>query len=94
LGWTRDRYLHATIEEVTEAIRGYWRNWERQRVWMVREIIFAMIQGNANIPNENKPKRREEIYKLSDDKKEVEKKPKIKPEDIKFLEKIKFGLTH
>lgn len=89
LGWTRDRYLNSTIEEFSEAIKGYWRNWERQRVWMTREIIYAMIQGNPNIENSKKPKR-EDIYKLSDDKKpEVKKVQKINAEQ---LERIKFNL--
>ena len=75
-------------------VKGYWRNWERQRVWMTREIIFAMIQGNPNIPDSGKPKKREDIYKLSDDKKEISKRPKIKPKDIEQLEKITFALKH
>lgn len=95
LGWSRDRYLHATIEEFSEAMRGYWRNWERQRAWMVREIIYCMIMGNPNIPKENKPLRREDIYKLTDDKAEEKKKvrrPKYTEKDVKLFEAIQFGL--
>jgi len=92
LGWTRDRYLHATIEEFSEAIKGYWKNWERQRAWIVRELIFAMIAGNPNIEKKNKPKSKEDIFKLSDDRKEVVKKQEpITPQQ---LEKITSILKH
>jgi hypothetical protein len=91
LGWTRERYLHATVEEFTEAIKGYWKKWERQTAWITRELIWTLIQGNPNIPNENKPKHKEEIYKLTDDKKEVVKvkRPKITSEDLKMFEMLK-----
>jgi len=54
-------------------------------------LIWTLIQGNPNIPNENKPKHKEEIYKLTDDKTEVVKvkRPKITSEDLKMFEMLK-----
>jgi hypothetical protein len=80
LGWTRERYLKSTIEEFSFAIAGYWRNWERQQVWLAREVIFAMIAGNPNIESSKKPKK-EDLYRLSDDKKVVVKKSKPMPQE-------------
>ncbi len=92
LGWSLKRYLSATINEFNESARGYWRKWERE-AWHTRELIWWGIMGNPYIKSEDKPKRRDEIMKLSID--EVEKKKKlpnkITPEDIKIFEQLQYN---
>ena len=95
LGWSRERYLHASIEEFNESMKGYWLKWERQTAWMTREIVWTLILGNPNIPKEDKPKKKEDVFKLSDDKtKEIKvktKRPEITMEDIKIFEQLQFN---
>jgi hypothetical protein len=95
LGWTRDRYIHATIDEFNLAARGYWRNWERSVAWMSREIIWELIRGNPYYKPEDKPKRKTEMLKLSIDevKTKEEKIHKITEKDLKIFEKLRNGLA-
>jgi hypothetical protein len=71
-------------------VAGYWRNWERDIAWLMREIVFAGIAGNPNIEKDNKPKSVKDIYKISDDDKAEVKKQKqeITPEDIEYFKNV------
>ena len=94
LGWSLERYLHASLYEFNEASKGYWRNRERDSS-LVRDIIFTLICGNPNIDKNNKPNKPSDLYKLSIDKevKEVKKKaPKITKQDLKVYEHLSFGI--
>jgi len=85
-----ERYRFATIEEFNLASSGYWRNWERNTAWTMREIGFSMIAGNPDIKQIDKPTR-EQILKLStDEKPEVIKAKKISKKE---LEEMKQRLT-
>ena len=70
------------------AISGYWRNWERQIGWMVREIVYYTIQVSSNISSNNKPTR-EKLYQFSVDKSADVKKQGIglTEQQIKDIEK-------
>jgi hypothetical protein len=70
-------------------VEGYWRNWERDTAWLMREIVFAMIQGNPNIKKDSKPSSSKQIFKLRDDKevKSVEHK-RVSPEELEEVRKI------
>jgi hypothetical protein len=72
------------------AVSGYWKNWERNTAWLMREIVFAGIAGNPNIEKDNKPKSVKDIYRISDDEKvEVKKqKQEITPEDIEYFKNV------
>jgi hypothetical protein len=74
LGWTLERWKGATFTEFNYGVEGYWRNWERQTAWLMREVVWQMIQGNPNIKNEHKPQSKDLIYKLSSDKEKESKK--------------------
>ena len=92
LGWTRERWRGSTFPEFGYARDGYWRNWERTTAWLMREIVFAMIAGNPNIKQTDKPGSAREIFEIRDDELAIElKKEKCKtsPEE---LEKIKNNL--
>lgn len=91
MGWTLDRYKASTIAEYNLAAAGYWRNWERFTVWQTREIIWWMIQGNVNIKQSDKPKRRDAIIKMSIDKEEKREPEKITPDDLKMFERMQFN---
>jgi hypothetical protein len=91
MGWTRERYLHATIEEFNLAAGGYWRNHERNVLWLAREVNWTIIQWAPFFKQEDKPKRRDEIMKLGIDevKKEKEKPHKITEKDLKVFDKLR-----
>jgi hypothetical protein len=76
-------YEFATIAEFNYAAKGYWRNWERQTVWLAREVVYMMIQGNPYIKSHDKP-RKEDIYHLSTDP-----KPESKEVSKEEIEEIK-----
>jgi hypothetical protein len=91
-----DRYLHSSINEFNHASGGYWRNWERQSVWPVRELIFELIMGNPYYKNEDKPRRKDQIIKLSIDLKDSEEKKVVRSrrltdQDIKVMEQLNFN---
>jgi hypothetical protein len=91
LGWSRERYLNATLEEFNHSVRSYWEDKDWQ-LWHTREILWQMIQGNPNIKPEDKPKRKDQIYKLGVDKEEVKKKaPRITEQDLKVYEALNFN---
>lgn len=94
MGWSRDRYVHATIEEFNLAARGYWKNHERQ-LWRTREVIWELIRGNPYYKAEDKPKRRDEIMKLTIDetKKEKETVYKITKKDLDVFDKLRNGIS-
>jgi hypothetical protein len=92
LGWSLDRYRGASLYEYNEAVMGYWRGVERT-AWNTREIIWTLIQGNPNIPKENKPQRKTDIMKLSIDKEAAPKKPpKVTKKDIEDLHRVQFNM--
>jgi hypothetical protein len=68
LGWSLDKWRHSTLPEYIMAVDGYWRNWERSTAWLMREIVFEMINGNPHIKG-TKPASPKEIYKIKDDEK-------------------------
>jgi hypothetical protein len=87
-----ERFNKSSLYEFNQAVSGYWRKWERETAWLAREIIFAMIQGNANIKTEDKPNRKEDLWKLSiDTKEEVKKVQKVTEQDLKVFEKMQFN---
>lgn len=93
LGWTLERYLNSTFYEFNEAAKGYWRRWERDIAWPAREIIFYNILGNPYIKNEDKPKNRSSVMKLSIDEKEMAVKVKRpSAEEIRKYQAAKFNL--
>jgi len=68
---------------------GYWKNWERNIAWMMREIIYSMLKGNPNIKEDTKPKSVQEVYRISDDDKvQQKKKQDLTPEDIEYFKNV------
>jgi hypothetical protein len=93
LGWTIERWGHSTIYEFNEASRGYWRNWERDTVWLMREIVFELINGNPYYKQEDKPKSTRAIFRINDDTLAEERKKeegKTSPEELKKIEAMLF----
>jgi hypothetical protein len=93
LGWTIERWRSSTFTEFNYAAEGYWRNWERQTAWLMRELVYAQIQGNPYIKNEDKPRRSRDIFKTSDDKDEtvnIEKPPEVTEQDLRVMEALNF----
>jgi hypothetical protein len=88
LGWSQDRWMHSTIGEFILAADGYWRNWERNTAWLMRELVFTMIAGNPYI-KDGKPKSSREIFKIRDDenKKSLEAK-RVSPEELEEVRKL------
>ncbi len=88
-----EKWRGSTLTEYYLAVAGYWRNWERQTGWLMRELVFAMVQGNPYIKQENKPGK-EEILKLSIDQREEPKgvkklsKEEIEAIRLELLEKL------
>ena len=77
------------MPEVFMAIEGYWRKWERDTAWLMREVVYTMIAWNPHYKSEDKP-RKEQIMTLSIDAKPEKKKEKtLSPDDI---EKIRLEL--
>lgn len=77
------------------AADGYWRNWERDVAWLMREITFILITGNPYIKDTSKPSSPTEIYKISDD--DRKKKNKILPpppsaEELEAARKLLIGI--
>jgi hypothetical protein len=74
------------------AAEGYWRNWERDVAWLMREVVFNMIIGNPNIKKEDKPKHPKEIFKISDDKiKNSKEEKRVSPEELEEARKLLIG---
>lgn len=77
------------------AVAGYWRNWERNTAWIMREIIYAMIQGNPYIEKHNKLSSSKQIIRLTDDQRaEDEKKHNQKLPTAEELEAIRQELLN
>jgi hypothetical protein len=86
------RYLSATIYEFNKASEGYYRRWERDTAWLMREVVYTIITENAYRKAEDKPKSKKEIMELSIDKKEVVKKtPKVTKADLDIYEALNFN---
>lgn len=84
--------MHSTLPEYFMAVSGYWRNWERDTAWLMREIVFELIRGNPYITS-TKPDSPKEIFKISDDKiKRVETAKKVTPEELEEARKLLIGL--
>lgn len=65
---------------------GYWKRWELNTVWLAREIVWQLIQGNPDIKPESKPNSKEQLYKLSLDEPEIKSKQKeITPEELEMI---------
>ena len=77
LGWSLERYRNSTMFELSEALKGYWRNWERTTSWLARRLTFYLITGNPYI--KDKPADEKELWRLKDD----EEEDKIKAKEIK-----------
>jgi len=94
LQWSLDRYLHSTIYEYNQAAKGYWRMWEWE-MWRTREVVYEIIRASQFYNNEDKPKNKSDVYKLSIDeievKKVVKKKPEITEEDLKIFQQLQFN---
>jgi hypothetical protein len=75
------------------AASGYWKNWERNTGWLMREIVFELIRGNPNYKNESKPNNVKEILKLSDDSVKIRQKEdkKITPEELEEVRRRLMG---
>lgn len=67
MGWSFKRYRDATITEYILASGGYWRNWERQIVWPLRELIYTNICLDPYLSAADKPGKKD-LYKLTIDK--------------------------
>jgi len=62
-----EQYRKATLTELVLATSGYWRNWERNTAWLMREIVFTLIACSPDIKKGDKPSKRQ-IMKLTIDK--------------------------
>jgi len=60
------------------AVEGYWKNWERNTAWLMREVVFTIIACDPYMKNEDKPKEPRSIFKISDDQEIIEKKKEVK----------------
>ena len=72
LGWTEERFTRSTLFQYNLAVSGYWRNWERNTAWLMREVVYTLIAGNGFIDAHNKPSNSRAIIKISDDEKAEE----------------------
>ena len=63
-------------------------------MWMTRELVFELITGNPHYKQEDKPRRKSDIIKLSTDKEDKVKEeiPRVTEQDIKTFEAIKHEL--
>jgi hypothetical protein len=98
LGWSRDRYLSATLDEFNQSARVYWEKKE-EALWHTREIVWTLILGNPAIPEDKKPKNKSDIYNLNIDKtiNLRVKKPRVKKiteQDIRIFEQMQFGIKN
>jgi hypothetical protein len=75
-------------------VEGYWRNWERDTVWLMREIVFAMMQGNPYIEEGGRPASPKDIIKIKDDDHIQEQKiiKKVTPEELEEVKRRFMGL--
>jgi hypothetical protein len=67
--------------------------WEWE-MWRTREVVYELIMASQFYKNEDKPKNKSGVYKLSIDEKkikEIKKRPEITPEDIKMFEQIQYN---
>jgi hypothetical protein len=93
LGWDQDRWKHSTIGEFVLAADGYWRNWERNTAWLMRELVFTEIVGNPYINKSDKPLSSKEIFKITDDKnKKSEEAKRVSPEELEEARKVLIGM--
>lgn len=94
LGWSIERWRMATLAEFCMAADGYWRNWERDVAWLMREITFTLITGNPYIKDGSKPSTPKEIYKISDDdkKRDIKKPPPVSAEELEAARKLLIGI--
>lgn len=90
MGWSIERYRAATLYEYRLAADGYYRKWEMNTAWLMREICWTIIQWAPFF--KGKPDRKDKIIKLSIDnvpvKKEVTKEDVIKEAEA-FENKLK-----
>ena len=78
--------------EFNEAAKGYWRKYERDTQWPVREMVWTLICGNPHIKTEDKPKHKTDIYRLSmDEVKKVKKATKITEQDLLIYQQLGFN---
>jgi hypothetical protein len=95
LGWSTDRFLNASLFEYNLAVKGYWNNYERSVLWITREILWELIQGNPYYKPEDKPNRKDQIYRLSTDREQQQIKEKdikkIKEQDLRVFEALNFN---
>lgn len=64
-------------------------------MWHTREIVWNIIQWAPFFKDECKPKRKDQIYKLSFDeakKQEKQKSPKVTEQDLKVVDILKNGM--
>ena len=89
MGWDLDRWRHYTLPEYFMAAAGYWRSWERDTAWLMREIVFELINGNPNYENSSKPKNSKQIYKIKDDNqnKSTKEEKRVSPEELEEVRK-------
>jgi hypothetical protein len=93
MGWDVDRWRHSTLPEYFMAAAGYWRNWERNTAWLMREIVYEMILGNPNYKNSSKPNNSKEIYKIKDDEIKNDKEhKKPSPEELEEARRMLIGM--
>jgi hypothetical protein len=64
LGWSHEKYRSSSVYEFNEAALGYWRKWERDTAWLMREIVYAEMCGNPYIKQEHKPKSSRDIFPI------------------------------
>lgn len=93
LGWDFKRYRKSSLYEFNLAAAGYWRNRERNVLWLAREIVFELIRGNPYYKAEDKPKRKTDLMEFEMDKKpKPEKKDKqLTEEDLRMAQLIGFN---
>ena len=86
------RYLSITMTEFVLASAGYWRNWERNTAWLMRELVFTLISGNPDIKRSDKPSKKA-IMKLSIDKPSAQKVDvsALTEKAKQFENKLKYG---
>lgn len=93
LRWSKKRYLKATIDEFNRAAAGYWRSWQRNTAWLMRELVFTMIQGNPYIKG-TKPGSSKEILKIWDDRIQASNEQRrVSPEELEEATRILQGIN-
>jgi hypothetical protein len=64
-------------------------------MWRTREVVYELIRSSQFYKNEDKPKKKSDVYKLSIDeseiKKVIKKRPEITPGDLKIFQQLKFN---